>query len=80
MKDDIIFNFDSMKFENITIDQVKFWEQCYPSLDVIEILTKRIPAWLDGNPDKAQKYKKWKRFIVGWLSRQEDRYSQFGRK
>jgi hypothetical protein len=72
----ISFNFDTMKWENITIDQVKFWENAYPSLDVIDILTKKMPAWLDANPEKAYK-KNWKRFIVNWLSRQEDRYSQF---
>jgi hypothetical protein len=72
----IIFNFESMKWENVTVEQVKFWESCYPDVDVIEVLTKRMPAWLDGNPEKAHK-KKWKRFIVNWLSREQERYSQF---
>jgi hypothetical protein len=67
-----------MKWEGITIEQVKFWENAYPSIDVVDILTKKIPAWLDANPEKAKK-SKWKRFIVNWLSRQEDRYSQFSR-
>lgn len=75
----ITFNFESMKWENITVEQVKFWESCYPDVDVIEVLTKRMPAWLDANPEKAKK-KKWKRFIVNWLSKQQDRYSQFSRK
>ena len=72
----IQFNFELMKWEGITIEQVKFWENCYPDVDVIEALTKRMPAWLDANPQKAHK-KNWKRFIVNWLSRQQDRYSQF---
>ena len=79
MKDDITFDFSEMKWKGITVEQVKFLEQCYPNVDVIEALTKRMPAWLDGNPDKARK-KKWKRFIVNWLSKQEDRYSQFLRR
>lgn len=66
----IIFNFDILKFENITISQVKFWEDCYPDVDVIACLTKRMPAWLDGNPQKAHK-KNWKRFIVNWLGSQQ---------
>jgi len=68
----IAFDFDSMEWENITIDLVKFWEQCYPDVNVIDVLTKRMPAWLDANPRKAHK-KQWKRFIVGWLSREQER-------
>lgn len=79
MKDDITFDFEAMKWEGITVTQVKFWEMCYPNVDVIEALTKRMPAWLDANPEKAKKTR-WKRFIVNWLSRQEDRYSQFSRR
>lgn len=74
----ISFNFDTIKFENITIEMVQFWEQCYPNVDVIDALTKKMPAWLDANPQKAHK-KNWKRFITNWLSRQDDRYSQFRR-
>jgi hypothetical protein len=79
MKEKISFNFDKMTWENITIDQVKFWEGCYPDVDVIEHLTKRMPAWLDGNPGKAHK-KQWKRFIVNWLSNQQDGYNKFKKK
>jgi len=76
----ITFNFETMEWENITVEQVKMWENAYRDCDVIEILTKRIPVWLDANPQKACKYKNWKRFIVGWLSRQQERYDQFKRK
>lgn len=72
----IEFNFASLKWEGITVEQVKFWENCYPEVDVVDTLTKKMPAWLDANPQKAKK-KNYKRFIVNWLSRQQDRYSQF---
>jgi hypothetical protein len=75
----ISFNFGTLKFENITIEQVKFWENCYPDVDVVDILTKKMPPWLDANPAKAGQYKNWKRFIVGWLSRDQEKYSQFKR-
>jgi hypothetical protein len=78
-KDSIVFNFESGKWEGITVEQVQKWEQAYPSIDVVDILTKKMPTWLDANPEKAKK-SKWKRFIVNWLSRQEDRYSQFTRR
>ncbi len=75
----ITFNFETMRFENITVELVRFWVSCYPNVDVIDALTKKMPAWLDANPEKAHK-KKWKRFITNWLSRQDDRYSQFRRE
>lgn len=64
-----------MKWENITVDQVKFWEQAYPDVDVVDVLLKKIPPWLDANPQKARK-KNWKRFIVNWLARQQNRYDE----
>ena len=73
----ITFDFAQMKWEGITVDQVKLWERAYPSLDIVDILLNKMPAWMDANPEKARK-KNYKRFIVNWLSRQEDRYSQFG--
>lgn len=76
--DKITFNFETLKWENITVDQVKLWEFAYPNVDVIDVLTKKMPVWLDANPQKAKK-KNYKRFIVNWLSRQEEKYRQFGR-
>lgn len=73
MKDKITFNFELLKWEGITVDQVKLWESAYPNLDVVDILTKKMPVWLDANPQKAHK-KNYKRFIVNWLSRQGERY------
>ena len=75
----ISFNFDILKWENITIDQVKFWEEAYPDCNVVDILTKKMPVWLDANPQKAHK-KNYKRFIINWLSRQQEKYEQFKRK
>jgi len=69
---DIQFDFNEMKWRGITIDQVKFWEDAYPNVDVVGVLTKKMPAWMDANPHKARK-KNYKRFIVNWLSREQDR-------
>ena len=72
MTEKITFNFDTMEFENITKLQVKFWETCYPDVDVVETINKKMPAWLDANPAKAKK-KLWKKFINGWLSREQQK-------
>jgi len=74
--DRITFNFEKLKWENITVEQVKLWESAYPDCDVVDILTKKMPVWMDANLQKAHK-KNYKRFIVNWLSRQQDRYGQF---
>ena len=71
----IDFDFEKKEFRHITVDQVKFWESVFPDVDVIHHLEHRMPAWLDGNPSRAKK--NYKRFIVNWLSAQQERYSQF---
>lgn len=68
----ITFDFSKMEWEGITVEQVKFWEKCFPGIDVVDILTKKMPSWLDANPSKAKKTQ-WKRFINGWLSREQSR-------
>ena len=78
MASKITFNFGSLKWENLTVDQVKIWEAAFPDVDVIDILTKKMPIWLT-NPDNAQKAhkKRWQRFIENWLSRSQERYDLF---
>ena len=71
----ISFNLTTMKWEGITVDMVKIWEHAYPDINVVDILTKRMPVWLDANPRKAKK-KNWKRFITNWLSREQERHEQ----
>ena len=73
----IEFDFETRAFKNITVSQVKFWEEAYPDVNVIDHILKRMPAWIDGNADGKGRKKKWKRFIVGWLSRQQERYQPF---
>jgi hypothetical protein len=65
-----------LKWENITIEMVKFWEECYPDVNVVDVLLKRMPPWLRANPEKAKK-SKWERFIVNWLSREQSKYDSF---
>lgn len=78
-KNNIYFDFDAMRWRGISIEQVKMWEEAYPDVDVLNILSKKMPAWLDANPERAHK-KKWKRFIVNWLSSQQERYDQFKKR
>lgn len=70
--DKISFNFEELKWEGITVRQVKLWETAFPACDVVDILTKKMPVWMDANPAKAKK-KNFKRFIVNWLTREQER-------
>ena len=74
----ITFNFEEKKWEGIYIEDIKEWEDAYPSINVVDILTKRMPIWLDANPKKAKK-KLWKKFITGWLSREQGRKDMYNR-
>ena len=75
MVDKVRFDFDTLKWDNLSIEQVKFFEKCYPDIDVVTILADRMPAWLISNPKKAQK-KNWVRFINNWLSREQSRFDE----
>jgi len=66
----ITFNFETKKWENITSDDIQIWKDAYPACDVRAELRK-MKAWLLANPDKRKK--NYKRFIINWLSRQQDR-------
>lgn len=71
----IVFNRETLKWEGITVEQVKFWESVYKDVDVVEQILKRMPAWLDAHPHNN--YKNWKAFINGWLQRDQRKYDQF---
>jgi len=75
--DTIRFNFETLKWENITVEQVKLWENAFPDCDVVDILTKKMVVWLDANVNGKGRKKNWKRFIVNWLSSQQGKYEQF---
>jgi hypothetical protein len=73
----IQFDLSTLKWKGITIEQVKRWEAAFPNVDVVNTILHKMPMWLDANPSKAKKTL-WKKFIVGWLSREQTRYDQFG--
>ncbi len=66
----INFNFKERKWEGITIEDKAGWLDAYPACDINLELSK-MREWLLSNPDK--KKKRYRRFIVGWLSRTQDK-------
>jgi hypothetical protein len=51
-------------------DDISAWSEAYPACDVLGEL-KKMAEWLKANPDK--KKIKYRRFIVNWLARTQDR-------
>ncbi len=55
------------------------WKELYPAVDILQELRK-MKGWLDSNPAKRKTRKGIKRFINGWLSREQDRNGVKGGK
>lgn len=62
---------DLMGFHGITDEDRKAWAEAYPACDVGAELRKMV-EWCKANPKKAHK-SNWRKFIVNWLSRSQDR-------
>lgn len=48
------------------------WKELYPAVDILQELRK-MKGWLDSNPTKRKAQCGIKRFINGWLAREQDR-------
>jgi len=69
-KKEPFFNFEKREFINITEKDLKGWKEAFPACDIKAEL-KKMREWLLANPDK--KKLNYRRFIVNWLSKQQDR-------
>jgi len=58
-------------WQGITDADRQEWRQAYPACDLAGELA-RAASWLRANPTKAHK-SNWRKFVVGWLSRSQDR-------
>jgi phosphoribosylformimino-5-aminoimidazole carboxamide ribonucleotide (ProFAR) isomerase len=83
----INWNFETMKWENLTVSQIEIWQALYKNIDVVRILTKDIPQAIDKKVDridgkitkrgwvKEKKVWHWKETICNWLAREQMRAS-----
>lgn len=53
-------------------EQIDEWTKLYPSVDIIQAL-RNMRGWLDANPKNRKTKNGIKRFVNGWLSREQDR-------
>ena len=70
----IKFNFDSMKWEGLTVSQIETWQKLYPHISIMQEVTENIIRWLDKNKENKKAHKRaWRKFIVNWLKRENQR-------
>lgn len=62
----ICFNRENFKFENIPKEKLEKWKETFPLVDV-EAEIKKMEAWLTANPTRRKK--NYEKFIVNWLLR-----------
>lgn len=70
--EEIGFSFDEWRFTGITNQDMETWKEIYPLVD-IELELKKMTEWNKDNPTKAKSRKNWRKFISGWLSRNNER-------
>lgn len=56
----------------VTASKVSTWQVLFPAVDVKQELNK-MRAWSDANPSKRKTKRGVERFIVNWLSREQDK-------
>lgn len=73
-RSDFYFSVDEGKYVGITDQDMSQWFIAYPSVDLSQQIAKSI-EWLKSNPTKARLKKKWRSYLTGWLSREEEKIS-----
>lgn len=71
---EIKFSFDTFTFENISEQDMQSWQALYTSIEVKRELMEMI-EWIKSNPSKAKAKKLWRKFILGWLQRSNEKSS-----
>jgi len=63
-----------MKWDGITVNQIKFWERIYPDVDIITVIQYDIIRWLD-KMKSTKKVRKvnWHKFISNWLKSEQSK-------
>jgi predicted phage replisome organizer len=57
----------------VTETDIRNWQELYPAVNILQEL-RNMKGWLDANPAKRKTKAGIRRFINGWLSREQDKY------
>ncbi len=63
----------------VSSEQVREWADAFPAVDVLAEL-KKAKAWLNANPTRGKTHRGMAKFIVGWLTREQDKGRPAGKQ
>lgn len=66
------FSFEKQQFENISQGDIASWQELYPAIDINREIKEMI-QWILANPSKAKSKRLWRKFILGWLQRSNEK-------
>ena len=69
---DISFSFEKRDFTNISEADLKDWKEIYTEVNVNKELKEMI-QWVLSNPSKCKGRSAWRKFIVGWLKKSQEK-------
>lgn len=58
----------------LSSEQIREWESLFPGVDVLSEARKAL-AWVQASPERRKTEKGMRRFLVGWMTRTNDRGS-----
>mgnify|MGYP001573014906 CR=1 FL=1 len=67
----LYYDFTTSLWHGISDEQVALWAEAYPAVDV-DLELRQMGEWCKSNGARGKK-QDWKRFIVNWLKRSQDR-------
>lgn len=56
---------------DVSLGKIEKWKAAYPAVDIEQEL-KKMGSWLDANPQRRKTRRGIERFIISWLSREQD--------
>lgn len=77
IKTDVVISYPTdgpVKRWDLTEDQLHQWQQDFPNLPVLEECRKAL-AWVNASPERRKTARGMAKFLVGWFSRANDRYT-----
>ena len=66
----IVWDAEKKDFSGITTEDMQKWREAYPALEIQEQIYK-AREWVKANP--KNKKSNWKRFLINWFSRAQDK-------
>ncbi len=63
-------------FYKVQLEKIKEWKEAFPAVD-IEVQLRGMAAWCNANPKKRKTRRGIQRFIVNWLSSEQDKAGRY---